>query len=156
MNVRHILIDDTNLLHRELPIYREGQIDTIRLADTDYRIYSSMAISAHDLAAMFHFGVIEAFNALPFISESGNGLDSWDEAFLASTSIPALLGIVDACMERLQSEKTQQVVLGWQDEPVRIAYWRALDPEMLLSFLRKLREFAVEAQSGGFDLEFVI
>jgi hypothetical protein len=156
MTVRHILLDDQNPLHRELAIYRSGQVGTIRLADSDYKVYSSIDIPAHDYAALFHYGVIEALNALPFISESKNGLDSWDEAFLPSASIGAMTKIIDGCIETIHTIKPGRVMLGWQDDPERIAYWRALDPEKAVDFLLKLREFATEAAEGGYDLEFIL
>ena len=156
MPVRHILIDDSNPLHRELPIYRTGQAGTVRLADGSYKVYSSMEISAHDLAAMFHYGVIEALNTLPFISEANNGLDSWDEAFLPSTHIPSLVRILDDCITAMKEKSTEKVMLGWQDDPERIAYWRSIDPEQATTFLLKLKEFALEASSANYDLEFIL
>ncbi|NTU57982.1 MAG: hypothetical protein HGB00_03565 [Chlorobiaceae bacterium] len=156
MTVRHILLDDENPLHRELPIYRAGQVGTVRLDDSDYKVYASIDISPHDLAALFHYGVAEALNALPFISESNNGLDSWDEAFLPSASIGGMLKIIDGCIENIGSKSPERVMLGWQDDPVKIAYWRALDPDKAVGFLRKLRDFAVEAAEGGYDLEFIL
>jgi hypothetical protein len=156
MTVRHILIDDHNPLHRELPIYRAGQVGTVRLDDSDYRVYSSMDISAHDLAALFHYGVVEALNALPFISESNNGLDSWDEAFLPSASIGPMRRIIDGAIETLGTKSPERVILGWQDDPEKIAYWRALDPETAADFLRELRNFLSAAATGGYDLEFIL
>jgi hypothetical protein len=156
MNVRHILLDDENPLHHELPIYRTGQAGTVRLGDSDYKVYSSIKISAHDLAALFHYGVIAEMNTLQFISESNNGLDSWDEAFLPSASIGALTGIIDGCIETIGTKSPERVMLGWQDDPVKIAYWRAIDPEKTIDFLEKLRDFASEAAEGGYDLEFIL
>jgi hypothetical protein len=156
MPVRHILVDDTNSLHRELPIYRTGQTGAVRLADSSYKVYRSMEISAHDLAAMFHYGLIEALNTLPFISEANNGLDSWDEAFLPSSHIPALVRILDDFIALLKTKAPEKVMLGWQDDPERIAYWRSIDPEQATTFLLKLKQFALEASSGNFDLEFIL
>lgn len=156
MNVTHILIDDSNQLHRDLPIYRTGQVGSVRLADSDYRVYSSIEISSHNLAAMFHYGVIEALNALPFLSESNKGLDSWDEAFLPAGQIPAMSRIIGECMERIAGMEPERVLLGWQDDPVRIAYWRALDPEQTAGFLGRLRDFARTAAEQGYDLEFML
>jgi hypothetical protein len=156
MTVRHILIDDQNPLYRELAIYRAGQGNAVRLSDSDYKIYDSMEIDAHDYAALFHYGVIEALNALPFISESNNGLDSWDEAFLASASIGSMNGILDGCIDSITGKSPERIVLGWQDDPERIAYWREIDPEKTLAFLRKLRDFAAHAAEKGYDLEFIL
>lgn len=156
MTVRHILIDDQNALHRELPIYRAGQISTVKLSDSEYKVYDSMEINAHDYAALFHYSIIEALNALPFISESKNGLDSWDEAFLASASIGAMIGIIDHSIEKIAGKNAERIVLGWQDDPERIAYWREIDPEKTLDFLRKLRDFAATATEKGYDLEFIL
>ncbi|MBN1928429.1 MAG: hypothetical protein JW764_02675 [Chlorobiaceae bacterium] len=156
MTVTHILLDDRNPLHRELPIYRAGQIGTVKLSDSEYKIYDSMEINAHDYAALFHFGVIEALNALPFISESKNGLDSWDEAFLASANIAAMLTLIDNCIETIAGKSPERIVLGWQDDPERIAYWREIDPAKTLDFLRTLRDFAATAADDGYDLEFIL
>lgn len=156
MNATHILIDDSNPLHRELPIYRSGQVGSVRLADRDYQVYSSIEISAHDMAAMFHYGVVEAFNTLPFVSESNNGLDSWDEAFLPSGHIGAMMRIIDECTARIAGKEPERVLLGWQDDPARIAYWRALDPAKCIEFLGRLRDFVAEAAEAGYDLEFIL
>lgn len=156
MNVRHIILDDTNPLHRELAIYRTGNIGTVRLSDNSYRVYSSLDIDAHDLAALFHYGIIEALNTLPFISESGNGLDSWDEAFLPAATTSGLLRIIEPFLERLEKEKPQRILIGWQDEPQKIGYWRQIDPERSIAFLRRLKAFASEAATEGFDLEFLL
>jgi hypothetical protein len=156
MTVRHILIDDENPLHRELPIYRAGKVGSVKLSDSEYRVYDSLDIEAQSYAALFHYGVIEALNALPFISESNNGLDSWDEAFLASASIGAMLGIIDNCIETIGRKSPERIMLGWQDDPERIAYWREIDPAKTLGFLRQLREFAASAAANGCDLEFIL
>lgn len=156
MTVRHILIDDRNELHRELPIYRTGKVGAVRLSDSEYMVYRSLDICAHDMAALFHYGVIEALNALPFISEANNGLDSWDEAFLPSGNINAMTGIIDNCMDAISGKKTEHILLGWQDDPERIAYWREIDPEQTIGFLRKLLDFAASAAEKGYDLEFIL
>ncbi len=156
MTARHILIDDKNPLHRELPIYRAGQVGAVRLSDSEYKVYDSMEIDAQDYAALFHYGVIEALNALPFISESNNGLDSWDEAFLASASIGAMRGIIDSCIETIAGKSPERIMLGWQDDPERIAYWREIDPAKTLDFLTQLRDFASHALENGYDLEFIL
>jgi hypothetical protein len=100
--------------------------------------------------------VVEALNTLPFISESNNGLDSWDEAFLPSASIGAMMRIIDGAIESLETKSPERVMLGWQDDPEKIAYWRALDPETAVDFLRKLRNFLSAAATGGYDLEFIL
>ena len=156
MTVHHILIDDRNPLHRELPIYRAGQIGTVKLGDKEYKVYGSIDICAHDMAALFHYGVIEALNALPFISEANNGLDSWDEAFLPSASIQPMTKIIDGFIETIGTKSPEKVMLGWQDDPERIAYWRALDPQKSVDFLVKLRDFSEEAAAEGYDLEFIL
>jgi hypothetical protein len=167
MNVSHILIDDSNPLHRELPINRSGQVNTVRLAEGDYRVYASLEISAHDMAALFHYGVIEALNDLRFISESGKGLDSWDEAFLSSGQIPAMLRIIGDGIEALSQKVSERVLLGWHDVPEEnglspdggpqgIAYWREIDPGKVIDFLGRLREFAADAAEKGCDLEFIL
>jgi len=156
MTVTHILLDDQNPLHRELPIYRSGKIGAVRLADKSYKVYDSMEISAHDYTALFHYGVIEQLNALPFISESNNGLDSWDEAFLPSGAIGRMIEIIDEFVGEISGKSPEKVMLGWQDEPERIAYWREIDPEKTIDFLRKFQEFAAKVQEEEYDLEFIL
>ena len=156
MTVRHILIDEENLQHRELPIYRAGTVGSVKLSDSEYRVYDSLEIDAQSYAALFHYGVIEALNALPFISESNNGLDSWDEAFLASANIGAMRGIIDHCIETIGGKSPERIMLGWQDDPERIAYWREIDPAKTLDFLMQLRDFATRAADNGCDLEFIL
>jgi hypothetical protein len=156
MTVRHILIDDQNPLHRELAICRAGNVGSVKLADREYKVYDSLEIDAQTYAALFHYGVIEALNRLPFISESNNGLDSWDEAFLASASIGAMRGIIDNCIETISGKSSERIMLGWQDDPERIAWWREIDPSKTLDFLRKLRDFATNADERGYDLEFIL
>ncbi|HHE31846.1 MAG TPA: hypothetical protein ENL07_04265 [Chlorobaculum parvum] len=156
MTVTHILLNDQNPLHRELPICRSGKIGTIRLADKNYKVYDSMEISAHDYTALFHYGVIEQLNALPFISESNNGLDSWDEAFLPSGSIGKMIEIIDGCIVEIGGKSPEKVMLGWQDDPERIAYWREIDPERTIDFLRNLKDFSAKTLDRGYDLEFIL
>jgi hypothetical protein len=156
MTVRHILIDDRNPQHRELPIYRTGQVGAVMLSDKEYMVYRSLDISAHDMAALFHYGVIEALNTLPFISETNNGLDSWDEAYLPSGTLETMNSIIDGCVDAISGKKTERIVLGWQDDPERIAYWREIDPETTIDFLRKLQDFSTKASEDGYDLEFIL
>ncbi|TNJ36814.1 hypothetical protein FGF66_11335 [Chlorobaculum thiosulfatiphilum] len=156
MTVRHILIDDQNSLHRELPIYRTGQVGAVRLSDGEYKVYDSLEINARDYAALFHYGVIELLNALPFISESKNGLDSWDEAFLASANIEAMTGILDKSIENIAGKSPERIMLGWQDDPEPVAYWREIDPASTLDLLRNLRDFAAKATAKSYDLEFIL
>lgn len=167
MKVTHILIDDSNPLHRELPIYRSGQINAVRLSDSDYRTYATLEIVAHDMAALFHYGVIEALNELPFVSETKKGLDSWDEAFLPSAQMPSMQGIIGACMAGIGGKGPERVLLGWHEVPEEagvavdgaphgIAYWREIDPVKALSFLDRLQTFAAEAAGEGHDLEFIL
>lgn len=167
MKISHILIDDSNPLHRELPICRSGQINTVRLSDSDYRTYAALVISAHDMAALFHYGVIEAFDELPFASETKKGLDSWDEAFLPSGQLAALRRIVGKCLADLEGKVPERVLLGWHEvpeesglltdgEPQGIAYWREIDPEQARLFLERLRTFAEQATGTGYDLEFIL
>ncbi|RXK84940.1 hypothetical protein EST62_08340 [Chlorobaculum sp. 24CR] len=156
MTVTHIRLDDLNPLHRELPIYRTGQLGAVRLSDGEYRLYDSLEIPAHDHAALFHYGVIERLNALPFISESNNGLDSWDEAFLPSGAIGKMIEMIDGCIEGISGKTPEKVMLGWQDDPERIAWWREVNPDRTIAFLRKLKDFAAKAANGGYDLEFIL
>ncbi|MCE1274927.1 MAG: hypothetical protein LWW75_10480 [Chlorobiales bacterium] len=167
MNVTHILIDDSNPLHRELPIYRTGQVATVRLSDSDYHVYVSLDIDAHDMAALFHYGVVEALNSLHFISETDKGLDSWDEAFLPSGQIGAMIGIIDECIGEISGKEPEKILLGWHDIPEEsgldetdapqgVAYWRIIDPMKMAGFLGRLRNMAVSASDEGYDLEFIL
>ncbi|ACF44779.1 hypothetical protein [Pelodictyon phaeoclathratiforme] len=154
MNVQYILIDDNNAEHRDLSIYRTGRINRVRLQDKAYTIYSTIELDAHDYAAIFHYGIVEAMNELHFISESGNGLDSWDEAFLHHSALSALLRIIRRCSEGIDPQKKETILLGWQNQPVGVAWLRLIDPVKTAAFLRKFDTFIVESE--GYDLEFIL
>ncbi|MCW8795626.1 MAG: hypothetical protein OQK67_01010 [Chlorobium sp.] len=156
MEITHILIDDKNPVHRELSIYRTGEISRIRLSDTEYRTYGTLAISAHNHTALFHFDLIESLNALPFISETGQGLDSWDEAFLDHSQLEKMLGILREAERKIEPEKKEKALLGWHDKPLAAAYWREIDPKEFLEFLEELKTFAGKAMEEKYDLEFIL
>jgi len=156
MNIHRILIDDNNPEHRELSIYRSGRINRVRLQDTSYNIYASIEIDAHDYAAFFHYDLPEFLNRLPFISESRNGLDSWDEAFLHHSSLGSMNQIIAERMALMQNERHERILIGWQDQPVGVAYFRDLDPARFMVFLGKLREFVEKSAESGCDLEFML
>jgi hypothetical protein len=156
MKVHHIVIDDTNPEHLALSICRSGKINRVRLGDSSYRTYGTMDIDAHNYAALFHYGIVESLNRLPFVSETGNGLDSWDEAFLHNSSIPALLEIIGDSISSARAEGKERILLGWQDQPVGVAYLRDIDAAKFLAFLFSFRQFAGESAAEGFDLEFLL
>jgi hypothetical protein len=156
MKVHHIIIDDTNPEHLALSICRFGRINRVRLGDSSYTAYGSLEIGAHDYAALFHYGIIEALNRLPFLSETGNGLDSWDEAFLHSSSLPAMLSIIETSAAAIKPEAGERILLGWQDSPERVAYLRDIDPAAFLSFIDMLVKFTGESAAEGYDLEFLL
>ncbi|TCD48004.1 hypothetical protein [Chlorobium sp. N1] len=155
MDITYILIDDRNALHRSLSICREGTINSVQLEDPEYRVYLSLPIDFHDYAAMFHYGLPEALNQLPFISESGNGFDSWDEVFLHCSSLPSMLKIIDGLKKGIDPDNPETILLGWQEEPPA-AYLREIDPKRFLAFLRRMREFVNRAEREGRDLEFIL
>ncbi|NTW10983.1 MAG: hypothetical protein HGA26_06460, partial [Chlorobiaceae bacterium] len=115
-----------------------------------------LEIDAHNYAAIFHYGITEALNRLPFISESGNGLDSWDEAFLHNSSLPAMQKVIETCAAAINPDAGERILLGWQDQPVGVAYLRDIDPARFLSFLASLGEFAEKSAAEGYDLEFLL
>ena len=156
MNVQHILIDDNNAEHRDLSIYRTGKINRVRLEDKTYNIYSSIDIDAHNYAAFFHYGFPEALNTLPFISESNNGLDSWDEAFLHTGNLARMNSIIDERLKSINPETKEMILLGWQDQPIGVAYLRELNPAKFLAFLQTLIQFIAESEAEGYDLEFML
>ena len=156
MNVQHILINDNNAEHRDLSIYRTGKINRVRLDDKAYKIYSSIDIDAHDYAAFFHYGFPEALNTLPFLSESNNGLDSWDEAFLHNSSLARMNSMIDERLKSINPETKEMILLGWQDQPIGVAYLRELNPAKFLAFLQTLMQFIAESEAEGFDLEFML
>ncbi|ACF12769.1 conserved hypothetical protein [Chloroherpeton thalassium ATCC 35110] len=153
---RKIFIDDENAAHRELSIYRKGHVNAIRLNDEGYFVYQSLPISAHNYAALFHYNSIDALNALPFISETKNGLDSWDEAYLPNTLLEKLIGILGDELDAHRETKPEEIMLGWQDSPEKISYWRVISPTEFCSFLESLMAFVKEAQTTGYDLEFIL
>ncbi len=156
MNVQHILIDDNNPEHHELSIYRTGRINRVRLQDKSYKTYCSLEIGAHDYAAFFHYDLPEFLNRLPFISESGNGLDSWDEAFLHNSSLGSMNQIIAERIASIDTEHNEIILLGWQEQPVGVAYFRDIDSARFLVFLGKLRVFIEESVTDGCDLEFIL
>ncbi|MEI6848282.1 MAG: hypothetical protein WCK32_09725 [Chlorobiaceae bacterium] len=156
MNLQHILIDDNNPAHRELSIYRIGSINRIYLQDKTYKTYSTIKIDAHDYAAFFHYGITESLNTLPFLSESGNGLDSWDEAFLHNSSIVSMNKIISECRTTINPEKNDIILLGWQNQPIGIAYQRKIESKRFLDFLDTLEQFVSESAVRGYDLEFIL
>ncbi|MBF0586908.1 hypothetical protein INT08_06085 [Prosthecochloris sp. N3] len=156
MDIQHIFLDDSNAEHRELAIHREGEVHLVRLTDTAYTTYGTLCISATDHTALFHYGIVEALNTLPFISESGHGLDSWDEAFLHHSRIDSMLSILDEQRKQIEPDRAENVLLGWHREPVAVAYWRKIESSRFLSFLDRLHAFAEEARQGGYDLEFIL
>jgi hypothetical protein len=156
MNVQHILIDDSNPEHRELSICRTGTLNRVRLGDGGYHAYASLSIDGHDYAALFHYGIVEACGALPFISESGNGLDSWDEAYLPSGSLNRLRRIIGEAAGSVDPGKEETILLGWQDQPAAIAWLRRIEPQKFLGFIETLLGFIEESERDGYDLEFIL
>lgn len=156
MEITHILIDDTNPAHRELSIYRTGEINRIRLSDKTYKVYERLEVTAHNHTSLFHYGLVEALNALPFISETGHGLDSWDEAFLHHSQLEKMLPILREAEQKIDPEKQEKALLGWHDTPAAAAYWRTIDPQEFLSFLDELKTFVSETIEGSYDLEFIL
>ena len=156
MKVQHIIIDDNSLIHRELSIYRSGTINRVRLQDRSYNTYASLEIDAHNYAAFFHYGLPELLNSLPFISESNNGLDSWDEAFLHNSSLGSIKKIIDERLTSIDPEHHETILLGWHDQPVGVAYFRDIDPGRFAEFLGKLSGFVEESAVAGCDLEFIL
>ncbi|MEI8186743.1 MAG: hypothetical protein WCG19_08600 [Chlorobiaceae bacterium] len=156
MNVQRILINDSNPEHRKLSIYRTGIINRVRLQDKTYTIYHSLDIDAHNYAALFHYGLVESLNKLPFLSETSNGLDSWDEAFLHNSSLESMKSIVDECLAAINPEKKDIILLGWHDEPLRVAYLREIEHAKFFTFIDTLRQFVEESRAEGCDLEFIL
>lgn len=156
MKVQHILIDDKSPIHRELSIYRTGVINRVRLQDRSYKTYASLEIDAHNYAALFHYGLPELLNCLPFISESNNGLDSWDEAFLHNSSLASMKKIIDERMASIDPAHPETILLGWHDQPVGVAYLRDIEPGRFIEFLGKLSGFVEESAKAGCDLEFIL
>jgi hypothetical protein len=156
MNVQHIIINDSNPEHRELSIYRTGKVNRVKLHDKTYTTYSSLAMDGHDYAAFFYYGIAEALNKLPFLSESNNGLDSWDEAFLHNSSLASMNRILDECTTTINPEKKETILLGWHDQPLRVAYLREIDPAKFLAFIARLKQFVEESEASGCDLEFIL
>ncbi|NTW49420.1 MAG: hypothetical protein HGB19_06785 [Chlorobiales bacterium] len=153
---KKIWIDDALAEHRELSIYRKGTVNFVRLTDQAYTVYNSFAIPAHDYAALFHFGIIEELNALPFLSETDNGLDSWDESFLPNSHIGRMVQILNAALAKLSVAQDEEIMLGWQDAPEKLSYWRKITAEDFREFLEKLIGFCEEALRDGYDLEFIM
>ncbi len=155
MDITHIIIDDANPAHRELSIYRTGEINRIRLSDKTYSVYARFKVTAHNHTALFHYGIVESLDVLPFISETGHGLDSWDEAFLHHSQLGKMLALLKEGEKSIDPKRTEKALLGWHDTPAA-AYWRKIDPKEFLSFLDELKTFVSETIKGGYDLEFIL
>lgn len=156
MNVHHIFIDDNNPDHLALSICRTGTINRIHLDDSGYKTYGTFEIDAHNYAALFHYGIAESLNTLPFISETGNGLDSWDEAYLHNGSLAAFEKLTSGAAAEMKPDTRERILLGWQDQPVGVAYLRDIDSSKFIEFLEALGVFAAESAAQGYDLEFIL
>ena len=113
-------------------------------------------MDGHDYAAFFHYGIAETLNKLPFMSESNNGLDSWDEAFLHNSSLASMNRILDECTTTINPEKKETILLGWHDQPLQVAYLREIEPAKFLAFIATLKQFVEESEASGCDLEFIL
>ncbi|NTW82100.1 MAG: hypothetical protein HGB36_01860 [Chlorobiaceae bacterium] len=156
MNVHHIFIDDNNPDHLALSIYRTGVINRIHLDDSTYKTYGSFDIDAHDYSALFHYGIAETLNGLPFMSETGNGFDSWDEAYLHNSSLAVFEKILAEAAAEMEPDSRERILLGWQDQPASVAYLRKIDSSKFIAFLDALRLFTAESAAEGYDLEFIL
>ena len=156
MDITHIFIDDNNPAHRELSIYRSGEINRVRLSDKTYKVYERLEVTAHNHTALFHYGIVESLNALPFISETGHGLDSWDEAFLHHSQLEKMLLILREAARKIEPGKKEKTLLGWHDTPAAAAYWRTINSQEFLGFLDKLKTFVEESIKGKYDLELIL
>lgn len=67
-----------------------------------------------------------------------------------------MIEIIDECVGEIRGKSPEKVMLGWQDDPERIAYWREIDPAETLGFLRDFQKFAAKAAKEGYDLEFIL
>ncbi|MBC8043861.1 MAG: hypothetical protein IAF08_10515 [Rhizobacter sp.] len=153
---RKVFLDESVEDHRSLAIYRTGTVNAVRLADADYVIYESLSIPVRVYAALFHFGVIDALNKLHFVSETGNGLDSWDEAYLDHAQIPALLQILNDAGLRRREIPDEEVMLGWQDAPELVSYWIRVSSGETEVFLESLKNFVERAALKRCDVEFIL
>ena len=155
MDVTYILLDDHNPLHQELAIYRTGSINYVKLTDSNYHLYKTLDVDAHNYAALFHYGLVDAMNHLPFITENGCGLDSGNEALLHHSTLPALRALLEKEISVIRTKTDETIVVGWQNEPVGIAYLRALDTHRFSQFLTSLLHFIEESEQQQYDLEFL-
>lgn len=153
---RKVFLDESVEDHRRLAIYRTGTVNAVRLADAGYVIYESLPIPFRVYAALFHFGVIDELNRLNFVSETGNGLDSWDESYLNHAQIPALHQILNDAGLRLRKVPNEEVMLGWQDAPEQISYWISVDGGETEMFLESLKNFIAQAALKRCDIEFIL
>ncbi|WP_294343165.1 hypothetical protein [Prosthecochloris sp.] len=156
MEITHLFIDDANPEHRALSIYRTGAINRVYLTDGEYRTYGTLEISAHNHTALFHFDIVESLNELPFVSETGHGLDSWDEAFLHHSQLGKMLAILAKTERKIDPQKKEKALLGWHDTPIAAAYWRTIDPKEFSRFLNELKTFVLETIEKEYDLEFIL
>ncbi len=153
---KKIQLDDSKKLHRELSIYREGTIHHINIQDESHVTYASLAISAHNYAALFHYGIIERLNALPFISETNNGLDSWDEAILPHAMLNQLTELLTNELKSLEQKEDENIMLGWVEKPEKISFWRQIHITEFRGFMTELIVFCNSAITRSYDIEFIL
>jgi hypothetical protein len=64
--------------------------------------------------------------------------------------------IVDECLAAINPEKKDIILLGWHDEPLRVAYLREIEHAKFFTFIDTLRQFVEESRAEGCDLEFIL
>lgn len=153
---KKIQLNDNNPTHQELSIYREGDVYQVNIKNPSPTPYASLHISAHHYTALFHYGLVERFNSLTFISETNNGLDSWDEAILPHSQLKPFLDMLKKELESLQTMSDENVMIGWIEEPEKISFWRKIKIEQFKAFVLALIDFTEEALEKERDLEFVL
>ena len=64
--------------------------------------------------------------------------------------------IIEERLASIEEKSPEMILLGWQDEPVGVAYLRDIDPKRFVAFLGELQKFVAESEAEGCDLEFML
>ena len=64
--------------------------------------------------------------------------------------------IIDESTAAINPENKEIILLGWQDQPLQVAYLREIDPVKFIAFIATLKQFVEESKAQGFDLEFIL
>ena len=107
-------------------------------------------------ALLLPLTIMLRLNALPFISETNNGLDSWDEAILPNAMLNQLTELLTNELKSLAQKEDENIMLGWVEKPEKISFWRQIHITEFKGFMTELIEFCNSAITRSYDIEFIL